>query len=80
MRFERVVGCCIFFFSCFLNSLKRKKSTLESAKQCLDKRCFTILYKTENQHKPKKSSMYFNFFLRIFLLYLFQRIFSTKLG
>ena len=53
MRFERVVGCCIFFFSCFLNSLNRKKSILESAKQCLDKRCFTILYKTENQHKPK---------------------------
>ena len=80
MRFETVVGCCIFFFSCFLNSLNRKKSIPESAKQCLDKRCFTILYKTENQHKPKKVVCILIFFNVFFLLYLFQGIFSTKLG
>ena len=54
MCFETVVGCCMFFFSYFSNSLNRKKSSLESIKQCLDKGCFTILCETENQHEPRK--------------------------
>ena len=73
---QQVAAC--FCFLAFL-IVKTEKNTLESIKQCLYNCCFPILYKLTISVKQEKNSKCFcRSFVGVFLLYLFQGVFSLS--